>query len=203
MYAHVYKLAEAVAEGAREVEGAKVSLYQVAELVPDEALARTGAKKAREAFAHIPVAKPSQLAEADCILFGTPTRFGNMCAQMRNFLKSGQGDGALVGKVAGGSRQRRRNGGRETTITSFHKRRCTWDGDCRVPYAEQRLTQMGESWGSPYGAATMAGCDRGSRQKSAGYQGRHQSGVAWNWCGVGSIHFAIVATRKASAVRKR
>src|SRR5215831_6500631 len=86
MYGHIYRLAEAVAEGARAVEGAEVNLYQVAELVPEEALVKSGAKARREAFAHVPVIQPDQLAEADAILFGTPTRFGNMCAQMRNFL---------------------------------------------------------------------------------------------------------------------
>lgn len=84
MYGHIYKMAEAVAEGASAVEGAEVSLYQVPELVPEEALERTGAKAARQEFAHIPFADPDQLAEADAIIFGTPTRFGNMCAQMRN-----------------------------------------------------------------------------------------------------------------------
>jgi len=83
MFGHVHKLAEAVAEGARQVPGTGVTLYQVPELVPDEALEKSGAKAAREAFADIPVAKPENLAEADAIIFGTPTRFGNMCAQMR------------------------------------------------------------------------------------------------------------------------
>lgn len=86
MYGHVYRLAEAVAEGARSVPGAIVKLSQVPELVPDEALEKSGAKKARAAFAHLPVAVPAHLADADAIIFGTPTRFGNMCAQMRNFL---------------------------------------------------------------------------------------------------------------------
>ena len=86
MFGHIYRMSEAVVEGAREVEGAEVSLYQVAELVPVEALEKIGAKAARSAFGHVPIATPSQLAEADAIIFGTPTRFGNMCAQMRNFL---------------------------------------------------------------------------------------------------------------------
>src|ERR1017187_7016623 len=80
MYGHIYRMAEAV------VEGAEVSLYQGAELVPEEALEKIGAKAARSAFGHVPIATPGQLAEADAIIFGTPTRFGNMCAQMRNFL---------------------------------------------------------------------------------------------------------------------
>src|SRR5215218_8935114 len=86
MYGHVWKLAEAVAEGARSVAGAEVSLFQAAELVPDAALERTGAKEARKAFAHVPVADPQKLADADALIFGTPTRFGNMAAQMRNLL---------------------------------------------------------------------------------------------------------------------
>src|SRR6476619_3502121 len=86
MYGHIHRMAEAVAEGARQVAGAEVSLLQVAELVPDAALERTGAKAARAAFAHVPVADPKNLADADAIIFGTPTRFGNMAAQMRNFM---------------------------------------------------------------------------------------------------------------------
>src|SRR5512140_810318 len=86
MYGHVYRMAEAVAAGAREVPGAEVDLYQVPELVPEEALIKSGAKKARNAFAHVPLAQVDRLVEADAIIFGTPTRFGNMCAQMRNFM---------------------------------------------------------------------------------------------------------------------
>jgi multimeric flavodoxin WrbA len=85
MYGFVYQMAEAVAAGAREA-GAKVSVWQVPELVPDEILEKSGAAVARAAFAHVPVGKPTQLAEADAIIFGTPTRFGNIAAQMRNFL---------------------------------------------------------------------------------------------------------------------
>ena len=86
MYGHVHRMAEAVVAGAREVSGAEVSLYQVAELAPEAALERTGAKEARAAFAQVPLAQPQQLVDADAIIFGTPTRFGNMAAQMRNFL---------------------------------------------------------------------------------------------------------------------
>src|ERR1700749_3430779 len=85
MYGHVYQMAQAVAAGARE-GGGDVSVWQVPELVPDEILEKSGAAVARAAFAHLPTAKPTQLAEADAIIFGTPTRFGNMSAQMRNFL---------------------------------------------------------------------------------------------------------------------
>ena len=102
MYGHIYTMAEAVAAGAREVDGTEVSLYQVAELVPADALERTGAKAAREAFAHIPLASVERLPEADAIIFGTPTRFGMMTAQMRNFLdQTGRLwlTGGLVGKI--------------------------------------------------------------------------------------------------------
>ncbi|MBX5497250.1 MAG: NAD(P)H:quinone oxidoreductase [Bryobacteraceae bacterium] len=189
MYGHVYKMAEAIAQGAREVPGAEVSLYQVPELVPDAALERTGAKAARAAFAHIPIAKPEQLVEADAILFGTPTRFGNMAAQMRNFLdQTGQlwVKGALIGKV--GSvfiSTATQHGGQETTITSFHST-LLHQGMIIVglPYSASGLVTMTEiTGGSPYGAGTLAGSD-GSRQPSenelalARFQGRHVTEIA-------------------------
>jgi NAD(P)H:quinone oxidoreductase type IV len=99
---HVYQMAEAVAEGAKGVDGADVSLFQVEETLPDEVLEKMGAKTARQTFAHIPTIQPKQLAEADAILFGTPTRFGNMAAQMRAMLDATGGlwkNGSLVGKV--------------------------------------------------------------------------------------------------------
>ena len=80
MYGHIYRMAEAVAEGVREVDRAEVELLQVLELVPDEALERSGAKQARGAFAHILIAKPEDLADADAVIFSIPARFGNMCA---------------------------------------------------------------------------------------------------------------------------
>ena len=123
MYGHVYRMAEAVAAGAREC-AREVSLWQVPELVPIEILERSGAAVARAAFAHVPVAKPTQLAEADAIIFGTPTRFGNMAAQMRNFLDQTGGlwaNGALVGKVGSAfTSTLSQHGGHETTLVSFH-----------------------------------------------------------------------------------
>jgi NAD(P)H dehydrogenase (quinone) len=184
MYGHIYQMAEAVAAGAREIEGAEVGLYQVAELVPEEALARSGATAARAAFAHIPVAKPAQLAEADAILFGTPTRFGNMCAQMRNFLDQTGGLWAadkLVGKVGSVfTSTGTQHGGQETTITSFHTTLLHLGMIIvGVPYSEKRLVAMDEiTGGTPYGATTLAGGD-GSRRPSANElsiartQGRH------------------------------
>src|SRR3954471_3635045 len=143
MYGHIYRMAEAIAEGARQVEGADVVMYQVPELVPEEALEKSGAKAAHAAFAHIPIMEPDQLTEADAILFGTPTRFGNMCAQMRNFLDRTTRlwlTGALVGKVGSvfastGSQ----HSGQETTITSFHTTLLHHGMIIvGVPYAEQR-----------------------------------------------------------------
>ena len=102
MYGHVYKMAQAIVEGAKQVPGAEVSLYQVQELIPDDVLEKYGAKAAKTALAKVPVATVDQLAEANAIIFGTPTRFGNMAAQMRNFLDQTGGlwmKGALIGKV--------------------------------------------------------------------------------------------------------
>ncbi len=184
MYGHIYRMAEAVAAGAREVPGGDVTLWQVPELVPDAALEKSGAKQARQAFAHIPVAQPGQLADADAIIFGTPTRFGNMCAQMRNFLDQTGGlwvRDALVGKVGSVfASTGTQHGGQETTITSFHTTLLHL-GMIIVgaPYSEKRLVTMTEiTGGSPYGATTLAGAD-GSRQPSenelgiARFQGKH------------------------------
>ncbi len=189
MYGHIYKMAEAVAEGVRKVEGAEVELLQVPELIPDEVLEKSGAKKAREAFAHIPIAKPSDLADADAIIFGTPTRFGNMCAQMRNFLDQTGGlwaNNTCVGKVGSVfTSSATQHGGQETTlistyITLLHHGMVI----VGLPYSETRQTTMDEiSGGSPYGASTICGGD-GSRMPSdnelamARYQGRHVATIA-------------------------
>ena len=104
MYGHVWQMAEAMAEGAGEVQGAKVSLWQVEELVSEESLAASGALEARAQFAHIPVARVAQLEEADVILFGAPTRYGMMAAQMKQFIDQTGGlwaRGVLVGKLGG------------------------------------------------------------------------------------------------------
>ena len=165
MYGHVYKMAEAVVAGAREVQGADVSLYQVPELAPDDVLEKSGAKAARQAFAHVPLIKVDQLAEADAIVFGAPTRFGNMCAQMRNFLDQTGGlwmKGALVGKVGSVfTSTATQHGGQETTITSFHSTLLHLGFIIvGVPYSEQRLLKMDEiTGGSPYGASTLTGAD--------------------------------------------
>ncbi|CAB4243810.1 putative conserved flavoprotein [Methylacidimicrobium sp. AP8] len=189
MYGHVYTLAEAVAAGAREVPETEVALRQVAELVPEEILEKTGAKAARAAFAHVPFARVEELAEADAILFGTPTRFGNMAAQMRNFLdQTGSlwARGALVGKVGSVfTSTASQHGGQETTITSFHSTLLHHGMVIvGVPYTIAGLTNMAEiTGGTPYGASTLAGPD-GSRQPSANekeiarFQGRHVAEIA-------------------------
>ena len=171
MYGHVYAMAEAVAEGAGEHPDAEVNLYQILELMPDEALEKSGAKQARQAFAHVPTAKPEQLGEADAIIFGTPTRFGNMCAQMRNFLdQTGSlwANGALIGKVGSVfTSTASQHGGQETTLTSVHTT-LLHQGMIivGVPYSEQRLVNMDEiTGGTPYGATTITRGD-GSRQPS-------------------------------------
>jgi len=189
MYGHVYQLAKAVAEGAREVDDSQVTLYQVPELIPEDRLVESGAKAAREAFAHIPVAEPQQLGDADAVIFGTPTRFGNMCSQMRNFLDQTAKlwlAGALIGKV--GSvfvSTASQHGGQETTIQSFHTTLLHHGMIVvGVPYSEPRLLKMDEvSGGTPYGATTLADHD-GSRQPSenelaiARFQGKHVAEVA-------------------------
>lgn len=185
MYGHVETLAKAVAEGARGVADAKVSIKRVPELMTEEAARKAGAKLAQEA----PIATVDELPTYDAIIFGTPTRFGNMCAQMRNFLDQTGGlwmKGALVGKVGGVfTSTATQHGGQETTLTSFHitllHQGMVIVG---VPYAEKGLMRMDEiTGGTPYGASTMAGGD-GSRQPSenelaiARFQGRHTTEIA-------------------------
>ncbi|MFQ6121599.1 MAG: NAD(P)H:quinone oxidoreductase [Dehalococcoidales bacterium] len=184
MYGHIYKMAEAVAEGTREVKGAEVELLQVPELVPEDVLERSGAKKAREAFAHIPVAKVNDLTDADAIIFGIPTRFGNMCAQMRNFLDQTGGlwaQNALVGKIGSVfTSSATQHGGQETTIISSYITLLHLGMIIvGMPYFETHQMTLGEiSGGSPYGASTITGGD-GSRLPSenelamARFQGRH------------------------------
>jgi NAD(P)H:quinone oxidoreductase type IV len=189
MYGHIYRMAEAVAEGAREVEGAEVELLQVPELVPEEALEKSGAKKAREAFAHVPVAAPADLADADAIIFGAPTRFGNMCAQMRNFLDQTGGlfaKNVFVGKVGSVfTSSNTQHGGQETTIISFHITLLHLGMVIvGLPYSETRQTTMEEiTGGSPYGASTIVGGDNSHMPSQnelamARYQGRHVATIA-------------------------
>ena len=188
-YGHVHTMAEAVAEGARGVKGAEVKLLQVPELMPDAVLEKMGAKAARAAFSQIPMATMDNLSEADALIFGTPTRFGNMAAQMRNFLDQTGGlwmKGALIGKVGSVfASTGTQHGGQETTITSFHTTLLHHGMIIvGVPYSEAGLTNMSEiTGGTPYGATTLAGAD-GKRQPSenelkiARFQGKHVAQVA-------------------------
>jgi NAD(P)H dehydrogenase (quinone) len=189
MYGHVYKMAQAVAEGAKQVPGVEVSLYQVAELVPTDMLEKFGAKAARASFANVPIATVDQLPEADAIIFGTPTRFGNMAAQMRNFLDQTGAlwiKGSLIGKIGSVfASTGTQHGGQETTITSFHSTLLHHGMVIvGVPYSESGLVYMDNvTGGTPYGATTLAGPD-GSRQPSenelkiARYQGKHVAEIA-------------------------
>ncbi len=184
-YGHIETMAEAVAEGACEVDGAEVTVKRVPELVPEDVAKNSGMKTEQGA----PIADPNELADFDAIIFGTPTRFGNMAAQMRNFLDRTGGlwaEGKLIGKV--GSvfvSTATQHGGQETTITSFHTT-LLHHGMVIVglPYSAAGQTRMDEiTGGSPYGATTLAAGD-GSRQPSdneldlARFQGRHVAEIA-------------------------
>ena len=184
-YGHVETMAEAVAEGARQVSGAAVTIKRVPELVPDEVARKSGHKLDQKA----PIADPNELADYDAVIFGVPTRFGNMAAQMRNFLDQTGGlwmKGALVGKVGSVfTSTATQHGGQETTITSFHHT-LLHQGMIIVslPYSCQNLMIMTEiTGGSPYGAGTLAGTD-GRRQPSdnelaiARFQGEHVAKIA-------------------------
>jgi NAD(P)H dehydrogenase (quinone) len=166
-WGHLETMAEAVAAGAKEA-GAEVVVKRVPETMPAETLSAIHAKTDQAA----PVATPGELADYDAIIFGTPTRFGNMCGQMRNFLDQTGGlwaKGALIGKVGSvfistGTQ----HGGQETTITSFHTTLFHHGMVVvGVPYSNPELTNMNEiTGGTPYGASTLAGSD-GSRKPSA------------------------------------
>lgn len=189
LHGHVFRMAEAVAEGARSVAGAEVQLLQVAETLPASVLEKMGATEAKKAFAHIPIADPKRLAEADALIFGSGTRYGSATAQMQAFFDatgSLWGAGALVGKVGSVfTSTGTQHGGQETTIISmqtflFHQGMVV----VGVPYSEQRLLTMKEiSGGSPYGAGTITDSE-GQRMPSenelgiARFQGRHTAEIA-------------------------
>ena len=189
MYGHVYKMAEAIAEGVKEVPGTEVALRRVPETLPQEVLQKMGAVEPQKTFAHLPVCTVPELAEADAILFGTPTRYGNMCGQMRQFLDAtGQLwlKGALVGKV--GSvfvSTATQHGGQESTILSFHIS-LLHQGMIVVglPYTFQEQMRVDEiTGGSPYGASTIAGTKgervpTGNELAGARFQGKHVASIA-------------------------
>jgi len=184
-YGHVENMARAIAEGAASVDSVSVTVKRVAELVPDEQAREGGMKLDQEA----PIAEPGELGDYDGIIFGTPTRFGNMAAQMRNFLdQTGAlwAKGALIGKVGSVfTSTATQHGGQESTILSFHTT-LLHHGMVIVglPYSAVDQTRIDEiTGGSPYGAATIAGGD-GARQPSenelslARFQGRHVAEIA-------------------------
>jgi NAD(P)H dehydrogenase (quinone) len=188
-YGHIFKMAEAVAEGVKEVAGAEVKILRVPETLPEEVLGKMGAVDAQKAFSHVPVCTVDELAEADAIIFGTPTRFGNMCGQMRQFLDAtGQlwANGSLIGKVGSVfASSATQHGGQESTILTFHVT-LLHQGFVIVglPYAFQGQMRIDEvTGGSPYGATTIAGGD-GSRIPSeneleaARFQGKHVASIA-------------------------
>lgn len=189
MYGHIYEMVKAAAEGAKSVKGAEVVIKRVPETLPAEALGKMGALEAQKAQASVPVCTTEDLAAADAIIFGTPTRFGNMCGQMRQFLDSTGGlwaSGALVGKVgsviAGSATQ---HGGQESTILSFHTTLLHHGMVVAgLPYTFQgQMDISGITGGSPYGASTIAG-GQGERMPSkneldgARYQGRYAARLA-------------------------
>jgi NAD(P)H dehydrogenase (quinone) len=189
MYGHIHKMAEAVAEGAGEVAGAEVALRRVPETLSTEILTKMGAVEPQKAFAHIPVCTVDELPEADAIIFGTPTRFGNMCGQMKQFIDATGKlwmSGKLVGKVGSVfTSSATQHGGQESTILTFHVPLFA-QGMIIVglPYAFQGLVKMDEITGcSPYGASTIAGTS-GERTPTdnelagARYQGRHVATIA-------------------------
>lgn len=184
MYGHTADLAAAVAEGARSVAGSEVVIKRVPELMPAEVAEKAGAVTDQATD----IASPKELADYDAIIFGTPTRFGNMAAQMRNFLDQTGSlwvKGALIGKLASVFVSTGTGGGNETTISSFHTT-LFHHGMIVVglPYSAQGLTDLSQvRGGSPLGAGTLAGAD-GSRQPSATelelarFQGRHVATVS-------------------------
>ena len=189
LYGHIHQMAKAVAEGAREVPGAEVLLRRVPETLSEEILEAMHAKASVQALAEIPIATLEELASADAILFGTPTRFGNMSAQMRSFLDATGGlwaKGTLIGKVGSVfASSATQHGGQESTILSFHTT-LLHHGMVIVglPYSFQGQTTTDEiSGGSPYGATTIAG-GTGARQPSenelaaARFQGKHVATIA-------------------------
>ena len=185
MYGHIETMANAVADGARSVAGTEVTIKRVPELMPEDAARKAGAKLDQAA----PIATVDELPHYDAIIFGTPTRFGNMCAQMRNFLdRTGRlwMNGNLIGKVGSVfTSTGTQHGGQETTITSFHSTLLHHGMIVvGVPYSSQELMNMGEiTGGSPYGAGTLAGAD-GSRKPTANeltiarFQGAHVAKIA-------------------------
>ena len=189
MYGHTHRMAEAVAEGVREVKGAEVELKRVPETLSQEVLENMGAVDAQKAMSQIPICTVDELESADAIIFGTPTRFGNMCGQMRQFLDATVqlwAKGSLVGKIGSVfTSTATQHGGQESTILSFHIT-LLHQGFILVglPYTFEGQMRIDEiTGGSPYGASTIAG-GQGERMPSdnelaaARFQGKHVATIA-------------------------
>ena len=189
LYGHIHAMAQAVAQGVKKVDGSQVELRRVPETLTQEVLEKMGAVKAQEAMAHVPVCSMEELVLFDAIIFGTPTRFGNMCGQMRQFLDatgSLWAKDALVGKVGSVfTSSATQHGGQESTILSFHTT-LLHHGMIIVglPYSFKGQTITDKiTGGTPYGASTIASAD-GSRMPSdneldaARFQGRHVATIA-------------------------
>ena len=184
MYGHIETMALAVADGAREVDGVEVTLKRVPDIIPEDKLQQIGAKVDQAAE----IASPKELANYDAIIFGSPTRFGNMTAQMRNFLDQTGSlwvNGDLIGKVGSVFTSTGTGGGNESTIMTFVPT-LIHHGMVIVglPYSCPQITDISEvRGGSPWGAGTIAGAD-GSRQPSeneleqARFQGKHVAQIA-------------------------
>ncbi|MAK56247.1 MAG: NAD(P)H:quinone oxidoreductase [Pusillimonas sp.] len=184
-YGHIETMATAVAEGARAVEGTQVDIKRVPELVPEEVAKASHYKIEQSA----PIAHPEELADYDAIIFGTPTRFGNMAAQMKNFLDQTGGlwaQGKLVGKIGSVfTSTASQHGGQESTLLTFHTVLLHHGMSVvGLPYSFQGQTDNSQiTGGTPYGASTIANGD-GSRQPSeneldgARFQGRHVAQMA-------------------------
>jgi NAD(P)H dehydrogenase (quinone) len=189
VYGHIHRMAEAVAQGAKEVKDAEVEMRRVPETLPDKILKQIGALEAQKTFAHVPICTVDELASADAIIFGTPTRFGNMCGQMRQFLDATGplwARGALVGKVGSVfTSSNTQHGGQESTILSFHITLLHLGMVVvGLPYSFQGQMRIDEiTGGSPYGASTIAG-PKGERLPSenelaaARFQGKHVAMIA-------------------------
>jgi NAD(P)H dehydrogenase (quinone) len=189
MFGHIQRMAQAAAEGIESVDGAHADIRRVPETLPPDVVEKMGAADAQKAMADVPLAAVSDLERADAIIFGTPTRFGNMCGQMRQFLDAtGQlwASGALVGKIGSVfSSSNTQHGGQESTILSMHITLLHLGMVIvGLPYSFEGQTRMDEITGcSPYGASTIAGA-RGERMPSeneldgARYQGRHVASLA-------------------------
>lgn len=189
MYGHVHRMADAIAEGVREVPGAEAVMRRVPETLSPEVLEKMGATEAQKGMAHVPICTIEELPTYDAIIFGTPTRFGNMCGQMRQFLDAtGQIwlKGSLVGKPASVfTSSATQHGGQESTILSFHIT-LLHQGMILIglPYSFAGQMDIEEiTGGSPYGASTIAG-GRGERMPSenelaaARFQGEHVAKIA-------------------------